>query len=202
MDNVKLNTKFLIKEIDNGPLTPTEFIYLFYLLENKKYEYKNEVDLNKMQDLKLIKIVGTRIVSRDYFIIAYLDSLKINEYIPKEIVKEYNKEIKKIAEKKDDNVEECFEKLVTLYPSREGTRVLINKTTAYPKFKICLKEDGIDKILKGLENQLLAKKQAAMKRPPEFFDAMQNLATWLYQKTYLMWVDVETKKEETNTKRV
>ncbi len=203
MDNININNKLLIKEIDNGPLTPTEFLFLFYLLQNKKYEYIKDVDLEKLQELKLIKIITkTRLIPRDYVIKAFLKSLEVNEILPKESVQVFTKDIIKVAIKKDDNVEECFNKLVNLYPNSEGTRALINKTTAFPKFKICLQEDGIDKIIRGIEKQLLAKKQAAMKRPPEFFDPMQGLATWLFQRTYLMWENVETKQVESNTKRV
>lgn len=195
MNNININILDLIESIDGGVLTPNELIYLFYLLHDKPYEYKKDVDLDKLEKLKFIKLVKDSIVVREYKVLEYLRSLTATTEV---IITEDKKEITKII--KDDGILNSFEKLIKAYPSKEDGRALINKTTAFPKFKIAFNDDGIDKILKGLNNQLEARKTALNRN--KFFDGMQNLATWLHQKTYLVWLDVEPEIIIENTRRV
>ena len=53
MENININIGLLINTIDNGPLTPIEFIFLFYLLQDKTFEHVKEVDINKLEEYKI-----------------------------------------------------------------------------------------------------------------------------------------------------
>ena len=76
-----------------------------------------------------------------------------------------------------------------MYPTTDEGRV-INRTkvTGLPKLKIAIKEDGFDTIIKGLKTQLIMREKALKNN--KFFDGMQGLSTWLYQKTYLNYVNL------------
>lgn len=181
--NIQINLKLLIEK----NLTPNEYVYLLLSIKEKKCNF--EVDLSKLERLKYLKIVGDKIVLRAYNIRQLITQQEFNTEVE-------NKDKEQLA----TEFGEAWEELLNLYPKKEGQRQLHNKVVALPKFKLALKQDGIETILKGLNNQLEARKKAA--RTNEFFSGMQNLSTWLHQKTYLTWLDYkdDSKPNERFTK--
>lgn len=94
--------------------------------------------------------------------------------------------------------EEAWLEFKEAYPKKEGPRALHNKQDACKEkyFRLLHNYKHTD-ILRGLENQKLAKQQAVRERA--FFPPWQAMEPWIGQKTFLMYQDY---KQEVKVEKV
>src|SRR5690606_24296263 len=110
-----MNINIDLKLLKEKNLTPNEYVYLVLAYEDKMCNF--DVDLNKLEELKFVKLVGDKVIIRKYNITQLMTH------------QEFNTESKSQDKTPVNGFEDSWEKLLELYPKKEGTRALQNKVT-------------------------------------------------------------------------
>lgn len=168
-----MNQTFSLEELEKNSLTPNEYVYLYYLTKEQTVTFP--IDLEKLEELKFVKIIGNAVIPR----------LKAHELFNNEDKIPQKKAQK---EKETESIADQWQKLLDAYPKKEGNRRLHDKSVAKPKFERALKEGhSLDEMLLGLKNELKAREKASM--TGGFFPAQKGLSTWINQRHWQIYLE-------------